>query len=88
VAGIAQVRKATRYGLDGPGTGRGKIFRARPDRSWGSPSHLYNGYWVIPGVNRPGRGVDRTPASNAEGKERVEPYLYFSSVPSRPVFPR
>ena len=24
----------------------GKIFRTRPDRPWGSPSFLYNGYRV------------------------------------------
>jgi len=27
----------------------GKIFRARQDRSWGSPRLLYSGYRVIPG---------------------------------------
>jgi hypothetical protein len=55
---------ATRYGLDGVesrwGEGGGdKIFRTRPDRSWGSHSLLYNGYRVyFPGVKRPGRGVE------------------------------
>jgi hypothetical protein len=31
----------------------GKIFRNRPDRPWGPPNLLYNGYRVIPkgGVN-------------------------------------
>jgi hypothetical protein len=34
------------------------IFRTRPDRPWGSPSLLYNGYWVpFQRVNQPGRGV-------------------------------
>jgi len=28
-------------------------------------------------VNRPGRGVDHTPPSSAEVKERVELYLYL-----------
>ena len=45
---------APRYGLDGPGIesrwGRGgEIFRTRPDRPWGPPSLLYNGYRVFPG---------------------------------------
>ena len=41
---------ATRYGLDGPGIepwGE-EIFRTRPDRPWGPPSLLYNGYRVFP----------------------------------------
>ena len=42
---------ATCYELDGPGieTRWGEIFSTRPDRTWGLPSLLYNGYWVIPG---------------------------------------
>jgi hypothetical protein len=28
--------------------GGGKIFRTFPDRPWGPPSLLYNGYWSIP----------------------------------------
>jgi hypothetical protein len=27
----------------------GEIFRTHPDRPWGPPSFLYNGYWVFPG---------------------------------------
>ena len=44
---------ATRYGLDGPEIeflgGGGDILRARPDRPWGPPSLLYNGYRVFAG---------------------------------------
>ena len=42
---------ATHYGLDGPGIESrwGEIFRIRPDRPWGPPSLLYNGYRVFPG---------------------------------------
>jgi hypothetical protein len=29
--------------------GGGEIFRIRPDRPWGLPSLLYNGYRVFPG---------------------------------------
>jgi hypothetical protein len=54
----------TRYGLGGPGIESwwGEIFRNRPDRPWGPPSLLFNGYRVsFPGVKRPGRGFDRSP---------------------------
>ena len=55
IAGIA-----IRYRLDGPGiVSRWKRdFRTCPDRPWGPPSLLYNGYRVISRVNRPGRGVE------------------------------
>jgi hypothetical protein len=48
---------ATDYGLDGPGIESrwGAKFSARPDRPWGPPSLLYNGYRVFPGGKvRPG----------------------------------
>jgi len=41
-----------------PVGGMGEIFRTRPDRPWGPPSLLYNGYRVFSGVKRPGSGVD------------------------------
>jgi hypothetical protein len=40
---------ATGWTVRGSNPGGGAIFRTRPDRSWGSPSLLYNGYWVFPG---------------------------------------
>jgi len=44
---------ATCYGLEVRRSNPGgvEIFRTRPDRPWGPPSLLYNGYlvWVIPG---------------------------------------
>jgi len=52
------------YGLDGPGSnpGGGEIFCARPDRSWGPPSLLYNRYRVFPGGKvRPRRDADPSP---------------------------
>ena len=74
---------ATRYGLDGPRIesrwGGGEIFRTCPDRPWGPPSLLYNGYRRFPGVTWPGRGVDHPHPSSADIKERVE--LHFSSSP-------
>ena len=55
---------ATGYRLDGPGIesrwGRG--FRTCPDRPWGLPSLLYNGYRVFPGgKERSGRDADPSP---------------------------
>jgi hypothetical protein len=46
----------------GSNPGGGDVFRSRSDRSWDPTSLLYNGYQVsIPGVKRPGRGVDDGP---------------------------
>jgi len=42
---------ATGYGLNGPGIESrwgDEIFRTCPDRPWGPPSLLYNGYRVFP----------------------------------------
>ena len=58
---------ATGYGLDGPGieSQRGEI-SARPDRPWGTPSLLYNGYRVFSGGKvRPGHAADHSPPSSA-----------------------
>ena len=58
----------TDYGLDGPGIESrwGEIFH-RPDRPWGPPSLLYNGYRVFLGDRkRPGRDADPSPPSSAE----------------------
>jgi len=62
-AGIAQLvqRLATGWTVRGSNPDWGVIFRTRPDRPWGLPSLLYNGYRVLPGVERPGRGVDHHP---------------------------
>ena len=59
---------ATDYGLDGPGIESrwGEIF-CRPDRPWGPPKLLYNGYRVFPGGRkRPERDSDPSPPSSAE----------------------
>jgi hypothetical protein len=74
----SSVGTANRYGLDSPGIeSRWEIFHTRPERPWGPPNLLYDGYRVsFPGVKRPGRGVDHPPPSSAEVKERVELYLY------------
>ena len=70
---------ATGYGLGRPGIESpwGEISRTCPDRSWGPPSLLYNGYRVFPGgIERLGRDADPSPPSSAVGHERVELYLY------------
>jgi len=44
------------------GGGRGYTFLPRPNRAWGPPCLLYNGYRVsFPGVKGPERGFERTP---------------------------
>ena len=67
------------------GKHRGEIFRNCPDQPWGPPILLYIGTESLPGVKRPGHGIDHPPPSNAEVKERVELYLYSPSGPSWPV---
>jgi hypothetical protein len=66
--GIATELRAARSGDRIPVGG--KIFRACPDRPWGPPSLLYNGYRVFPGGKvRPGRGADHSPPPSAEVME-------------------
>ena len=44
----------------------GEIFRTCPNRPWGPPNLLYNGYRVFPGgKERPEREVDISPPSSA-----------------------
>jgi hypothetical protein len=72
---------ATRCGLDGPG------IESRWGRDFPHPSRPALGptqpptQWV-PGLKRPGRGVDHPPTSSAEVKERVKLYLYSLFGPS------
>jgi len=48
----------------------GEIFCTCPDRPWGPPSHLYNGYRVFRGSEeRPGRDADPLPSSSAVVKK-------------------
>ena len=61
----------------------GTRFSVRPDRPWGPPSVMYNGYRVFHG-GRGGRGVGLTlpPPSSAEGprKSRAIPLLALRSL--------
>ena len=62
--------------------GGGEIIRTRPDRPWGPPSLLYNGYRVpFLGVKRPGRGVNLPPLPAPRIKKEYN-YLYLLSGPS------
>ena len=74
---------ATCYGLDGPGIESrwGQDF-PHPFRPTLRPSLLYNGYRVFLGGKSTGRGVDHSPPSIADVKERTELYLYSPSGPS------
>jgi len=68
--------------VQGSNPGGGEIFRTYPDRLWGPPSLLYNGYWVFPGGKEwPGRDANRSPPSSAVGHERVKLYLCSSYGP-------
>jgi hypothetical protein len=52
----------------------------RPDRLWGAPSLLSNGYCRVfrPGVKRPGHEADHSPPTTAEVKKM---WLYTSTPP-------
>jgi len=63
----------------GSNPGGGEIFHTCPDRPWGPPSFLHNGYRVFPrGKERPGRDVDPSPPSSAVVKKE---YSYISAPP-------
>jgi len=63
----------------------GEIFLTCPDRPWGPPNLLYNGYRVFLGGKAAGEWLWPPTPPSAEVKERVELYLYFPSGPSWPV---
>ena len=82
----SSVPVATRYGLEGPGIeSRWARFSALVQTGSKAPSLQHNGYRVVPGLKRPGCGVDHPYPSSAEVKERAELYLYSPSGPSWPV---
>ena len=70
--------------IRGLNPGGGEIFHTRPDRSWGPPSLLYNGYRVFPG-GKAARAWRWPPTCSAEVKETIDLYLYSTSRPSWPV---
>jgi hypothetical protein len=67
----------------------GEIFRTTLYRSWGPPSLLYKGCRVpLPGIKRPGHGVNFPSPYSSDVKERVELYLYTLTGRSWPVLGR
>ena len=86
-AGIAQSvqRLATDWWVRGLGPHGSEIFRTRPDRLWGPPSHLYHAYHVFPVCNAAGAWCWPPTPSSFEVKERVELYIYSPLGPSWPV---
>jgi hypothetical protein len=71
--------------VQGSNPGRGENFCTCPDRPWGPPSLLYNGYRIFPGV-KSGRGVMLTPYPLLvlwSWNSRAMPLLPLSAV--RPV---
>ena len=64
----------------------GVIFSAPVQPGPGAhPASYTMGTGSFPGVKRPERGIDHSPPSNAEVKERVQLYLYSPFGPSWPV---
>jgi hypothetical protein len=61
--------------------GGGEIFRTRPDRRWGPPSLLYNGYRVFPEGKAAGAWCWPHTPFQRRCHERLEPYLYPPSGP-------
>ena len=55
---------------------------------WAHPASYSVGTGSFPEVKRPGRGVNPTPPSSIEVKDRVELYLYSPSEPSQSVLGR
>jgi hypothetical protein len=45
------------------------VVARRPDRLWGPPNLISNGYRGPSGVKRPGRGADHSPPASAEAKK-------------------
>ena len=75
----------TGYGLDGPGIESrcGVRFFAPVQTYPGAhPAPYTMGTGSVPGVKRPGRGVDHPTPSSVEVKERIELYLYSPYGPS------
>jgi hypothetical protein len=70
-------RLTTGWTVLGSNPGGGEILRTSPDRPWGPPSLLYNGYRVFPGGRkRPGHDADLSPLLVPRSKNRVDLYLY------------
>jgi hypothetical protein len=70
-------RLAASWAVRGSNPGGGESFRTCPQRHWGSPCLLYNGYRVFPrGRMRPRRDADPSPLLAPRCKNTVELYRY------------
>jgi len=77
----------TRYSVRGSNSGRGEIFRTRPDRPWGAHPASYamgTGYFL--GVKRPGRGVNHRPPHLAPRLRNEQSYTSTPPVGLRGLF--
>jgi hypothetical protein len=77
-------RLATGWTVRGSNPGGSEIFRTRPERLWGPPSLLYNGYRVFPGGKAAG-AWRWPPTPHLATRLRVQLYLYSLPGPSWPV---
>ena len=78
---------ATRYGLEGPwieSRWRERLSTSGQTGPGAHPASCAIGTGSFSGVKWPGRGVDHPPLTRATVKERVELYLYATSVSSWP----
>jgi hypothetical protein len=76
---------ATGWTVRGSNPGGVMIFSTCPDRPWGPPSLLYNGYRVFPGgKERPGRDDDPSPPFIAVVMKEYSPYEAVRPVQSLP----
>jgi len=77
-------RIVTRYGLDGSGIESRRSEFSAPFQTGPEvyPTSCRPSIGSFPGVMRPGRGVDHSLPSGTEVKERIDIYLYSSSVSS------
>ena len=81
---------ATRYGLDGPGIesrceGEARFSAPVQTGPGTHPASYTMGTGSLPGVKRPGRGIDHSPPFSDEVEGRVELYVCSPSGPSWPV---
>jgi hypothetical protein len=81
----SSVSIVTRWTVRRSNPSEGEIFHTRPERTWDTPSLLYNGYRVF--FEGKAAGAWRWPPtpSSAEVKERVELYHYSPSGSLWPV---
>jgi len=77
-------RLATGWTVRGSNPGGDETFRTCPDRPWGPPSLLYNGYRVFPGgKERPGRDAVPSPPPPSSAVAKKEWGYTFTPLVGR-----